>query len=1212
MVSVTEQKEEEPNDRYGLILTDTAVSSDLRCRSVSRPCDAQPMKERHDGPEIARLSGLPFVGRKQELFTLQRAVEGTLCGGGALVMLEGEPGIGKTRLAGEFASVAQNRGARVLWGRCDGGISGAPVLWPWIQIARQQSSSCLPEEPNPNSNGELAKLAGEIWRLASERPELGGALAVRPEVEIFMDAMLGMLSQAARSFPVVVIVDDVSRADPLSLEVLGLVAKELCGSAILIVASYHDGAFRNASALPKTFAELALTASHRIELRGLDESELAELVDAQTGRKAEPRAVHQLARMSGGNPRFVELILHQWLATSPVAEHQGGVRVSTLLRAAVERHLEPLPEPLRELLTVAAVSGPEFELGVLKQVCDDGSERLLDAIDAAQMAGLIIRIEDAPDRYRFVHTLVRDALCEDLSGVERAHLHRRIGTELARLHPLDPRYFGDVAHHLFESASGGVADIRLVEYCNRAGNYAETLGRLEEASRFYEMALSALDLMGAVVETKRCDLLLALGKAQRRQGRGLEALQTLARAAQSAEGIGDFHCLARVALAMAGEIWTVAMGSSCSPQTKILLERSLLGLGDEASPLKAMVCVRLAAELWGTTRGEKRRLALLKQATRIAKRSGDAEALLAVECYRHVNMLSRPDRIDDRLANAEQLCNKTLALSDHEDWGLAFSLRYSDLLRKGEVMRADAEAARISHAAGVTRNPLIDVASAGYATVRAFIDGRFEEGERSAWQFLRAKETSCPEVVALFLPSMVVPLRELDRLGEIEAFATRTIEQQPWLLLLRAVLAQIRLGLGDTEGARLLFEEFAAHGFDELPDNISLSAYLAILAELCVEFGDRERAATLYELLSPYSELNVVLGQLAFLGPASRYLGILATMLGRFEEAERHLLSALRLSSRTAARPWIAYTRYDYGQMLLARDEAGDRELALSVATTALDTAQALGMRALARRAALLKTRVESLNGPMAAPTGVVGQVEPAAAAAREIEIADESAPTPREPDAEGSEQEDRRPHTNDMIFRRHGDYWTIVFEGKLLRLKHCKGLSIIGYLLRHPGEEFLASALESLAVGGDPMELRRISDGEKRELRASTVPVGGSTPLLDATAKVSYARRLRELHEELEEAGSFNDLGRVAKIEKEIEFLTRELASAAGRGGRDRNWASEIERYRVNVTNAVRSVIRKIRPEHTSLARYLAAAIKTGRFCSFHPDRSFPDPWTV
>jgi len=180
-------------------------------------------------------------------------------------------------------------------------------------------------------------------------------------------------------------------------------------------------------------------------------------------------------------------------------------------------------------------------------------------------------------------------------------------------------------------------------------------------------------------------------------------------------------------------------------------------------------------------------------------------------------------------------------------------------------------------------------------------------------------------------------------------------------------------------------------------------------------------------------------------------------------------------------------------------------------------------------------------------------------------------------------------------IFRREGEYWTIVYENQTVRIRHSKGMAYIAYLIGHTGRELHVIDLASLGES-DRLETRSIRSiaGE-----ADTV-LGDAGPVLDSKAKASYRQRLRELREELEEARSLGDLGRLSKLEMEIEFLSRELARAVGLGGRDRRVGSEVERARLRVTNAVKSAIKRIMKQCPSLGQLLSRSIRTGYVCSF------------
>jgi tetratricopeptide (TPR) repeat protein len=337
-------------------------------------------------------------------------------------------------------------------------------------------------------------------------------------------------------------------------------------------------------------------------------------------------------------------------------------------------------------------------------------------------------------------------------------------------------------------------------------------------------------------------------------------------------------------------------------------------------------------------------------------------------------------------------------------------------------------------------------------------------------------------------------------------------------------------------------------------------------------------------------------------------------MQGRFEDAERHFSEALRISTRTGARPWIAYTEIDYAGTLLDRHGPGDRDRASQFIGSALETALALKMNNLGRRAKLLKERLESAPlKPLVAeergPTQLAIEHLQHDAANSEIELTVTSSAVTVYAAVEAAERHDGTGQTNANIFKRESDFWTIVFDHKVLRLKHAKGLSMIAWLLRHPRHEFLALTLEWLAAGRFAPDAEPIAARLARELPSRT-GMDDSGPLLDGQARAAYRQRLEELRENLAEAKSFNDIGKISQIEQEIDFLESELCRAVGLGGRTRKWPSATERARVNVANAVRAVLAKLRRENPELARYFSNTIKTGRFCSFEPDPLVPAEW--
>jgi hypothetical protein len=196
-------------------------------------------------------------------------------------------------------------------------------------------------------------------------------------------------------------------------------------------------------------------------------------------------------------------------------------------------------------------------------------------------------------------------------------------------------------------------------------------------------------------------------------------------------------------------------------------------------------------------------------------------------------------------------------------------------------------------------------------------------------------------------------------------------------------------------------------------------------------------------------------------------------------------------------------------------------------------------------------------------------------------------------------------------LFRREGEYWTVVFDGSVVRLRDTKGLRHLAQLLTHPGREFHAVDLEAAQRRPSPTALGRRGRAGAGEL-AVRPDLGDAGALLDATAKAAYQARLTELEEELEEAEQFNDPARATKAHQERDFLVQELGRAVGLGGRDRRAASHAERARLNATRAIRAAMANLARANPALGQHLAATIRTGRYCAYTPDPRAPLVWTL
>jgi predicted ATPase len=362
--------------------------------------------------ETAVLDRGPFVGRSLELGELSRGLGRMLAGYGQLFLLEGEPGIGKTSLAENFALDAAATATRLLWAWCSDSPQ-APALWPWLQLVhgylhpdhsaktRVQSQKRSALQGGPGTN-EIAAL-DELLRLPSSAAQI--------DFHQF-NSIATFLKDAARKRPLILVLDAFEAADNASLRILRFLAGQLRECRIMVVAAYRMGTFR-LSASSGVSGELISHGSW-VPLRGLSEAQVGTLVEKLVGSPPDDRSVAAIHEASGGNPLMVNHLVRLHLAERAGQSIARCVAVSSWngLRLVTENHIAPLSAPTRELLEVAAAIGSEFDLTALKRASCRSSGEIFDALSEAESVGLVTDLEGMPERrYRFTHGLVRDALC---------------------------------------------------------------------------------------------------------------------------------------------------------------------------------------------------------------------------------------------------------------------------------------------------------------------------------------------------------------------------------------------------------------------------------------------------------------------------------------------------------------------------------------------------------------------------------------------------------------------------------------------------------------------------------------------------------------------------------------------------------------------------------------------------------------------------------
>ena len=399
---------------------------ELRLETADEHRQAVPPDEPIARPSLpAVLAGPgPFVGRERELGQLFSAWQTTLAGGTNAALIAGEPGVGKTRLAGEWSRQAYDQGALVIYGRCDEDLGAA--YQPFAEALRSLVP-CLGSSSLQGLRGVEALLA-LVPGLTDVLPDLAAPTRADPDTERYalFDAVVALLGVASASAPVVLILDDLHWAAKPTLLLLRHLLRFGDQARVQIIGTYRSTDLDRSHPLAAMLADLHRDGTaNRIQLSGLDEKDVTAYV-AEAGYDDEELA-RALASVTGGNPFFlIEALRH-------VDESGGHWDPSTLpqgVREAVSRRLSRLPAETNKALAAAAVVGSRFAVELVERVVD---QDLVDAFDEASKAGIII--EEHGGHYRFNHALVRQSLLAELR-VGAAHAaapaHRRDAGERAR------------------------------------------------------------------------------------------------------------------------------------------------------------------------------------------------------------------------------------------------------------------------------------------------------------------------------------------------------------------------------------------------------------------------------------------------------------------------------------------------------------------------------------------------------------------------------------------------------------------------------------------------------------------------------------------------------------------------------------------------------------------------------------------------------------
>lgn len=881
-----------------LLRQDPSVAVPVGARPPARPVvrsAPRPVPVPTEPPQAPR--GL--VGRVTPLATVTGALVDAADGRGRLVLVTGEAGIGKTRLAQAAVATAEALGLASRWGRCEEG-GAAPALWPWTQV--------LPG---------LVEQGQETFGLAER-------------------AMVRLREGG----PLLVVLDDLHWADADSLRLLRHLGPVLSELPVVVLATLRDAELEWGPAVADALGDLARDEPLRLPLAGLTTDEVSTFVEERLHAGVPADVARALRDRTEGNPFYIAQLVdllaraHRLSEASAVAE----LEVPDGVRDVVRRRLAQLPDHARSLLATAAVVGRSFDADVVEHAGDLEDPASVDeGLEAALLSGLVTA--EPSGSYRFVHALVQEAVYAAIPGPRRARRHAAVAASLAALRPdADRTRAAEIAEH---HARAGADHVRATwEWAARAAAQARRGAAPEEAARWLGLAVEAVQRDRSATTAERHGLVVAHVGALIRAGQIAEAWERAVVRAHEVLDLGDAVASAELAVSVTTTVWNWRPYGSVDVRAVRLLERLHAELPVEQPVLRARVLAALALELYWVDATRSRELTAAALAL-VPTEQPDRPEVSDVLEVAHASLM-HVDLPHERLAVASRVLTSARAGGDREREARALLMRGSDRLALGRFADGWSDYAAARELALTQGQPIVDVIVRYAEVLRPLAEGRPDDAEQLLAQ-----------VVALHRRTTIVSADVLEPLFQLNvdlvyggptrwARAERLVDLMPAGPLdeLRALVLQRTGRAADVPG---LLGDWA----DQRPlDDDFLWLYTtAYRAEVWAGLGDLEAAAALRDRLLPYRGLPVWVGTgVGLAGFTDHYLGLLARTPGELDEAVAQLEAARDQAAGEGMAAFEVLTTHEIARTRARRGRPGDAAEATRLAAEAATRASRIGL----------------------------------------------------------------------------------------------------------------------------------------------------------------------------------------------------------------------------------------------------------------------------
>jgi len=870
-----------------------------------------------------------FVGREAELRQLQAGFDSAMSGQGSLVMVAGEPGIGKTALCEQLSTYVTLRGGKALVGHCyeEGSLS-----LPYLAFVEALRSYVLARDIR-DLRKELGTGAADVARIVSEIRE---RLKVKlrppgdPEGERYrlMQAVTGFLSNAATVQPLLVVLEDLHNADKGTLEMLTHVSRNLTGARLFLVGTYRDIEVDRAHPLSAALAELRRVSTFgRVVLRGLNADEVRRMLENITGQDVPWGLAEAVYRQTEGNPLFVQEVVRYLAEEGLITREQGRWRatkdtplemsIPEGLRDVIGKRLTRLSAVCNRLLSVASVIGREFRLKVLQRVAGVAEDELIAALDEAKRAAVVEERSAvaAAVTYRFAHAFFRQTLYEEIIAPRRIRLHQQVAKALEELYASRlEEHATELAEH-FSNSSDPSDLAKSVSYGEMASHRAMSVYAYGEAVRLVEQALKIQEVLDTEDRARKCDLLLQMCDAlllagDNRRMLDIEAPQALA----LAEAINDNKrasracALAMRGLAIYGTAWmTTPEAAQWARQADHYAEPDTVE--------RAWADVMLSGVERSGNSYSPRGVALLSRALDLARRLGDPDTYWLVAGY-WLFSVEAPQHAKERLRLAEELAEQPRTGLSVFTCGMTLWFMVHTFLQFGQRRRAEDIMGEMRTLAERSGQANLLILSMMNDAVMAIWDGRLEEAVAIRRRILiRSKEFGIFEYAVIWA-SWVLPARvHLGNAGQALEGTLHGAKNLPGNLAANGLILYCLAHLGRYAEVAEMLERLVMARPGIGSDEDETMGSFDIGALWCAVLVGHRQAAEL--LLRRLAGSSILTGGLWLTTCTGRHLGAAAVLLGRTDEARNYYREALKDASEMRFRPEVALTRLQLAQLLL-------------------------------------------------------------------------------------------------------------------------------------------------------------------------------------------------------------------------------------------------------------------------------------------------------